>query len=77
MLHRMQERGDVITMTLFMGAENVGRAESRNIIAELLGTEFPNEVVVIGGHIDSWYAAILKAWVLMSLMQGRWHWCCR
>ncbi|KAF9986761.1 hypothetical protein BGZ75_001477 [Mortierella antarctica] len=27
---------------------------SRNIIAELKGRETPNEIVVIGGHIDSW-----------------------
>ena len=27
---------------------------SRNIIAELIGTEFPDEVVVVGAHIDSW-----------------------
>ncbi|KAF9923158.1 hypothetical protein BGZ65_009091, partial [Modicella reniformis] len=27
---------------------------SRNIIVELKGRETPNEIVVIGGHIDSW-----------------------
>lgn len=29
-------------------------AESANVIGELLGREAPDEVVVIGGHIDSW-----------------------
>lgn len=28
--------------------------ESANVIGELPGTEFPNEVVVMGGHLDSW-----------------------
>ncbi|TAK64042.1 MAG: M28 family peptidase, partial [Bacteroidetes bacterium] len=28
--------------------------ESANVIGELRGTEFPNEVIVIGGHFDSW-----------------------
>ena len=27
---------------------------SSNVIAELTGSEFPDEVIVIGGHIDSW-----------------------
>ena len=29
-------------------------ASSYNVIAEIKGTEYPNEVIVIGGHLDSW-----------------------
>ena len=29
-------------------------APSRNVVAELRGREQPDEVVVLGGHIDSW-----------------------
>lgn len=29
-------------------------AQSYNLIGELTGTEFPDEVIVIGGHSDSW-----------------------
>ena len=25
-----------------------------NIIGELIGTEFPNEIITVGGHLDSW-----------------------
>ena len=25
-----------------------------NIIGELTGTEFPNEIITVGGHLDSW-----------------------
>lgn len=28
--------------------------ESANVVGELRGTEFPNEVIVVGGHLDSW-----------------------
>ena len=28
--------------------------ETANVIGELVGTEMPNEIVVIGGHFDSW-----------------------
>jgi len=28
--------------------------ESANVVGELRGTEFPDEVVLVGGHLDSW-----------------------
>jgi carboxypeptidase Q len=54
MLHRMQDRGEPITVTLKMGARTLPDARSRNVIAELRGSERPDEVIVMGGHIDSW-----------------------
>jgi carboxypeptidase Q len=32
-------------------------APSFNVIGEIKGSEFPNEVIVIGGHLDSWDVA--------------------
>ena len=37
-----------------MGAQMLPDAPSRNVVAELRGSEKPDEVVVLGGHIDSW-----------------------
>jgi len=54
MLHRMQDRGERIELTLTMGARTLPDVPSRNVVAELVGTERPQEVVVLGGHIDSW-----------------------
>jgi carboxypeptidase Q len=54
MLHRMQDRGEKVVVTLKMGAQMLPDAPSRNAIAELRGSEKPDEVVVLGGHIDSW-----------------------
>jgi len=54
LLHRMQDRGERPVVTLTMGAQTLPDAPSRNVVAELVGRERPNEVVVIGGHIDSW-----------------------
>ncbi len=31
-----------------------GMVKARNIIGTLKGTEFPNEYIIIGGHLDSW-----------------------
>jgi carboxypeptidase Q len=54
LLHRMQDRGERIVVRLVMGARILPDAQSRNIMAEIRGSEHPEEVVVIGGHIDSW-----------------------
>ena len=54
MLHRMQDRGERLVVTLQMSAQTLPDAPSRNVVAELRGREQPDEVVVIGGHIDSW-----------------------
>lgn len=54
MLHRMQARGQRIVVRLDMEAQLLADAPSRNVIGELVGREKPDEVVVFGGHIDSW-----------------------
>jgi carboxypeptidase Q len=54
MLHRMQARGQRIVVRLEMEAHMMPDAPSRNVVAELVGREKPDEVVVFGGHIDSW-----------------------
>jgi carboxypeptidase Q len=53
-LQRMNDRGDHPTLRLKMEAKFLPDAESANVIAELKGTEKPEEVIVIGGHFDSW-----------------------
>ncbi len=54
MLHRMANRGERIVVRLVMNAETLPDAPSRNVMGELVGRERPDEVVVMGGHIDSW-----------------------
>jgi len=34
--------------------ETLPDVESANVVGEIRGTELPNEVVVVGGHLDSW-----------------------
>jgi carboxypeptidase Q len=54
MLHRMQDRGERVVVRLSMEARTLPDAPSRNVMAEIVGREHPDEVVVLGGHIDSW-----------------------
>src|SRR5678810_1184449 len=53
-LQRMNDRGDHPRLRLKMEAKFLPDAESANVIAEIKGAEKPDEVVVIGGHFDSW-----------------------
>ena len=54
MLQRMQDRGERMEIRLKMEARTLIPARSRNVVAEIRGSEKPDEVVVMGGHIDSW-----------------------
>src|SRR5829696_549344 len=53
-LQRMNDRGDRPALRLRMEAKFLPDAESANVIAEVKGSEKPDEVVVIAGHFDSW-----------------------
>lgn len=54
MIRRMINRGEKVRVTLKMSAQMLPDAESHNVMGELRGREKPDEIVVMGGHIDSW-----------------------
>ncbi len=54
LIARLRARGVPVVVNLKMEAKTLDDAESANVVAELRGREKPDEVVVIGGHIDSW-----------------------
>lgn len=51
---RMAKRGQTVVLRLKMEARFVSDAPSANLIGELRGTEKPEEIVLVGCHIDSW-----------------------
>ena len=53
-LQRMQDRGTPVRVRLKMEARFLPDADSANVIGEIRGRELPDEVVVVGGHFDSW-----------------------
>ncbi|HET7695903.1 MAG TPA: M20/M25/M40 family metallo-hydrolase [Vicinamibacterales bacterium] len=53
-LQRMSDRGTTVRLRLKMEARLLGEADSANVVGEIRGRERPDEVVVIGGHFDSW-----------------------
>ena len=54
MLSRIHDRNDKIIVKLDMNARMVADRWSRNVLGEIKGSIYPEEVVVVGGHIDSW-----------------------
>jgi Zn-dependent M28 family amino/carboxypeptidase len=54
MIARLYADGVPVRVRLQMGAQTLPDAQSANVIGEIRGRELPDEVVVIGGHIDSW-----------------------
>lgn len=78
MMRRMQQRGQKIVVRLEMEAQMLPDAPSRNLVGELVGREKPDEVVVFGGHIDSWdvgtgamddAGGVVIAWEAVRLLQ--------
>jgi carboxypeptidase Q len=54
MWSRMLERGEKVTLEIHMDAHYEEGSKTRNVIGELIGNEYPDEIVLMGGHIDSW-----------------------
>jgi carboxypeptidase Q len=78
LLQRMQDRGDRIVVRLYMEGRMLPEVRSRNVVAEITGSENPEEIVVLGGHIDSWdvgqgamddAGGCVAAWQVLRVMQ--------
>lgn len=53
-LARLVEAGNRVKVRLKMEAQTLPDADSANVIGEIRGREKPEEIVVMGGHFDSW-----------------------
>jgi len=50
---QLQEDPDM-EVSLQMNCQAFPDVEQGNVIGEWIGTEFPNEIITLGGHLDSW-----------------------
>ncbi|MCJ8303169.1 M20/M25/M40 family metallo-hydrolase [Shewanella sp.] len=50
----MLKRDPNVVLDLFMSPQRLGYATSYNVIAEVTGSSKPDEIVLIGAHLDSW-----------------------
>ena len=78
MMQRMQDRGHTIRVRLEMQDYWLPDADSHNVVGELVGSEYPEEIIVMGGHIDSWdvgtgamddAGGCVVAWEALRLLQ--------
>lgn len=54
MLDSLLQRQEKVTVRIRLTCQTLPDAKSANVIGELRGTEKPEEVVLLGGHLDSW-----------------------
>ncbi|MGD8326628.1 MAG: M20/M25/M40 family metallo-hydrolase [Sphingomonadales bacterium] len=54
LLENMLARGKPVKFNLVITPRFTGKMTTQNVIAEVRGTKRPDEIVVIGGHLDSW-----------------------
>lgn len=53
-IERLAASGTPVRVRLELRSRRHPDAESANVIGEIPGTERPEEIIVIGGHLDSW-----------------------
>ena len=53
-LERLAGLGEKVRVRLFSTASSVSNAHSQNVIADIRGGTHPEEVVLLGAHLDSW-----------------------
>jgi hypothetical protein len=53
-LERIAADGETLSVRIKVDSSEVLAAQSGNVIAEVVGREAPDEIVVIGAHLDSW-----------------------
>jgi hypothetical protein len=54
LIQRLADAGNMVKVHLEMEAHTLPDADSANVIGEIPGSDKPEEIVVMGGHIDSW-----------------------
>jgi carboxypeptidase Q len=53
-LERLKAFGETVRVRLVSTASSVPGAHSQNVVADIRGREHPDEVVLLGAHLDSW-----------------------
>ena len=55
-LVRMIQQGEDLKMAVDLASEFTPTEMANNTIAEIAGDDLKDEVVMVGGHLDSWHA---------------------
>ena len=78
LLHRMSDRGQNPVVKLVLNDKTLPDAVSYNVIGEIKGSEKPDEIIALGGHIDSWDVGlgaqddgggVISTWAAVKLLK--------
>ena len=78
MLQRMQDRGQRMVIHMYMEAQTLNNTVGHNVVAEIKGSTYPDEVVLVSGHLDSWDVGVgamddgdgaILSWSALSLVK--------
>ncbi len=53
-MERIFERGETVNVKMKLSPVDTGDRPSGNVIGDIVGTDAPEEIVLISGHLDSW-----------------------
>jgi hypothetical protein len=54
LLSALIKKENEVSVTLRLDCRDEGRVVSANVVGELTGSERPDEIILLGGHLDSW-----------------------
>lgn len=58
MLERLVSSGKTVRISVTLESKTFPDAESANVVGEIIGREKPDEIVLMGAHLDSWDAGV-------------------
>ncbi len=53
-LSAMLKENPTLTFELEMSCRQLPEVKSYNVVGEIKGSKYPNEIIAVGGHLDSW-----------------------
>jgi len=53
-LSRLLRNGETFQVQLRLSCKTLSDVPSGNVLGQITGSEYPDEIIVVGGHLDSW-----------------------
>ncbi len=78
MFDRLSNYNEKIIINMKMNAKRVADRWSKNIVGEIIGSKYPEQTIIVGGHIDSWDigqgahdngGACIAAWEVLRILK--------
>lgn len=54
LLSSLLKKENNVKVNIQLGCQHLGKRIAQTVIAEIKGSEKPNEIILVGGHLDSW-----------------------